>query len=159
MRSLAIKIYKNQIKIAGERFELSTSGTLPRKMIKYHFPRGSRALSCYKNIQKPNKNSWGEIRTLDLTGMSRALSPTELPSQGFSSLFNYQPAQLLRALLSQFINLVRFAHGSYPAKVYSLFSCHMPQLLQHLSELTAFILAQKFFNFKHFLFNKFLLYN
>ena len=27
------------------------------------------------------KYSWGEIRTLDLTGMSRALSPTELPSQ------------------------------------------------------------------------------
>ena len=26
-----------------------------------------------------NKNSKGEIRTLDLTGMSRALSPTELP--------------------------------------------------------------------------------
>ena len=66
MRSLAIKIYKNQIKIAWERLEHSTSGTLPRKMIKYHFPRGSRALSCYKNIQKPNKNSLGEIGTLDL---------------------------------------------------------------------------------------------
>ena len=26
-----------------------------------------------------NKNTKGEIRTLDLTGMSRALSPTELP--------------------------------------------------------------------------------
>ena len=26
-----------------------------------------------------NKNSKGEIRTLDLAGMSRALSPTELP--------------------------------------------------------------------------------
>ena len=67
MRSLAIKIYKNQIKIAWERLEHSISGTLPRKMIKYHFPRGSRALSRYKNIQKPNKNSLGEIGTLDLT--------------------------------------------------------------------------------------------
>ena len=29
--------------------------------------------------RRPKKNSKGEIRTLDLTGMSRALSPTELP--------------------------------------------------------------------------------
>ena len=26
------------------------------------------------------KNSWGQIRTVDLSGMSRTLSPTELPS-------------------------------------------------------------------------------
>ena len=65
-------------KIAGERFELSTSRTLPSKTIKYRFTRGSRALFF---IYFSQKNSWGEIRTLDLTGMSRALSPTELPSQ------------------------------------------------------------------------------
>ena len=29
--------------------------------------------------RRPKKNSKGEIRTLDLTGMSRALSPAELP--------------------------------------------------------------------------------
>ena len=29
--------------------------------------------------EQATKNSKGEIRTLDLTGMSRALSPTELP--------------------------------------------------------------------------------
>ena len=104
-----------------------------------------------KTCAKTNKNSWGEIRTLDLTGMSRALSPTELPSQVYSkiiqlstgsvassaaltnyktcslrsrelpsqvflSLFNCQPAQLLRAPLSQIMKSVRFAHGNYPAK-------------------------------------------
>ena len=37
--------------------------------------------------EQATKNSKGEIRTLDLTGMSRALSPTELPCHEFE-IFN-----------------------------------------------------------------------
>ena len=53
-------------------------------MTKCHVLREGAVRSlAEKYTKKQNKNSWGEIRTLDLTGMSRALSPTELPSQGF----------------------------------------------------------------------------
>ncbi len=44
-----------------------------------HFPNWFLKELRKAITREDNKNSKGEIRTLDLTGMSRALSPAELP--------------------------------------------------------------------------------
>ena len=40
--------------------------------------------------------SWGQIRTVDLSGMSRTLSPTELPSHVSFSLKSYSHTNILK---------------------------------------------------------------
>ncbi len=73
--------------------------------------KSARTLIQFSSIPQNNKKeieiiylffiSKGEIRTLDLTGMSRALSPTELPCHNSFIFIKFSPAQLAQALLSQ----------------------------------------------------------
>ena len=66
--------------------------------------------------------SKGEIRTLDLTGMSRALSPTELPCH-ICFLYSIVLAQLLRALLSLFNLLFALLTGATLPYLFFIFNC------------------------------------
>ena len=60
-----------------------------------------------------NKNSWGENRTRNLTGMSRTLLPIELPSHFLKSLFS---CQFIPALLGMSRAL---SPTELPSQVYS----------------------------------------
>ena len=51
-------------------------------------------------LKLPNKNSPGEIRTLGLTGMSRALSPAELPCHLIVFIQFSKPCNLTKELTS-----------------------------------------------------------
>lgn len=55
----------------------------PSKSLYYIIATNQFEFSLSKKNKLMQKNSKGEIRTLDLTGMSRALSPAELPCHIF----------------------------------------------------------------------------
>ena len=85
------------------------------------------------NRKKAIKNSKGEIRTLDLTGMSRALSPAELPCH----VFLYVPVAGSSAALTKIYNFAHYRSlRELPCHKFKLFTCHLS------------ILSQTFLNFK-----------
>ena len=91
--------------------------------------------TCERRIarEKAIKNSKGEIRTLDLTGMSRALSPAELPCH----IFLYVSVAGSSAALTKIYNFVHCRSlGELPCHKFKLFTCHLS------------ILSQTFLNFK-----------
>ena len=69
------------------------------------------------------KNTKGEIRTLDLTGMSRALSPTELPCHK-SLLFNFHRLSRLERCSHNFYIRSLRSLWELPCHINFLFICH-----------------------------------
>ena len=93
------KISKGEILLHRRRASRALRGRIPFK-VKLNYICSSRANIAVRNLFKNNnhkintKITKGEIRTRDLTGMSRALLPAELPCHLFSYLI-FIAAQLV----------------------------------------------------------------